>query len=244
MREPSGRLAAGIEAKTNEIFDHGTRADRGNHQLVLNRRKRRQRRGRAEPTGAAGQGCRFANRIFESEASSGAYQRAVPLTLVEKGTTSNVQNELRAGSMAGKPPAYLADGRARATGRLAYASGRRGGPNACRTCYPSSRSIEPGPIFGRNTTQDRHSALLRPADLHRCTYARKTRENLPFPATMYCVRLFTNGGEPRSACRIGMGGSDLIWAFSGDRQTSWQGGTQTRHHQIHLLFTTSRPGNS
>ncbi len=72
---------------------------------------------------------------------------------------------------------------------------------------------------GRNTTQDHHWARLRPADLHQCTDARKTPESLPFTATIGCVLLFIIGGEPRSACRIDRGGSDLTWAFSGDCNT-------------------------
>ncbi len=49
-REPSIRLAAGINAKAKEILDHGTLGYHGNHQSILNRIKRRQLRGRAEPT--------------------------------------------------------------------------------------------------------------------------------------------------------------------------------------------------
>jgi hypothetical protein len=66
----------------------------GNHQSTLNRRTRRTRRGRAGSAGTAGQHCRARKAAFESESCGITHERAVPLTLLEKGNPSNVQNEL------------------------------------------------------------------------------------------------------------------------------------------------------
>jgi hypothetical protein len=62
-----------------------------------------------------------------------------------------------------------------------------------RTRTENHRSDET--ISGRNTTQDHHWARLRPADLHRCTDARKTPPGLPLCATFRGGRPIIGGGS-------------------------------------------------
>ncbi len=140
-RTEGGGRTSGIQAEGNKVVTTES-FDMEITEIInrcLNRRKRRQQRGRAGSKAAAGPGCGVGKAGFlslkpEAAGTNGPF----PLCLWKKGQrqmhkTNSGQVQLR-----GTPPAYLAEARARATGRLAYASGWCGGRDACRKCYQAA----------------------------------------------------------------------------------------------------------